>query len=73
LRKALKEFSKQSQLFQSKKSSSEYEPQNVSNTKTEKLRLLILEKEKRHEILSKKFETLEKETETLRRQLFEIQ
>ncbi|KRY55204.1 RNA-binding protein pno1 [Trichinella britovi] len=73
LRKALKEFSKQSQLFQSKESSSEYEPQNVSNPKTEKLRLFILEKEKRHEELSKKFETLEKETEILRRQLFEIQ
>ncbi|KRX61728.1 hypothetical protein T09_14525, partial [Trichinella sp. T9] len=72
-KKALKEFSKQSQLFQSKESSSEYEPQNVSNPKTEKLRLFILEKEKRHEELSKKFETLEKETEIFRRQLFEIQ
>ncbi|KRZ08012.1 GRIP and coiled-coil domain-containing protein 1 [Trichinella zimbabwensis] len=73
LRKALKEFSKQALSFQSKESSSEYEPQNVSNPKIQKLRLLIREKEKRHEELTKKFETLDKEAETLRRRLHEIQ
>ncbi|KAL1237100.1 RNA-binding protein [Trichinella pseudospiralis] len=73
MRKALKGFSKQALSFQSKESSSEYESQNVSNPKIQKLRMLIRAKEKRHEELTKKFETLDKRAETLRRRLHELQ